>query len=189
MNHYDDFQPTSCTVGLLKLPDAQLHPAINFWWFFCSGYWHSLAGLQMQTLSIRLPCLRILWNLSTCFPNLKIILQSGPSVFKFNLKRTVIFCKKNFSHLQPPQAGRAGTTSQFLNSILQIRLQKHLLDFAQTRYSAQNCAGYTFPLIPNKQIFLDKNLFYKNRRWFIQYCIKLELSLPVLKVKSETNRF
>ena len=98
------------------------------------------------------------------FQNLKIILQSGPSVFKFNLKRTVIFCKKNFSHLQPPQAGRAGTTSQFLNSILQIRLQKHLLDFAQTRYSAQNCAGYTFPLIPNKQIFLDKNLFYENRR-------------------------
>ena len=24
-----------------------------------------------------------------------------PSVFKFNLKRTVIFCKKNFSSLQP----------------------------------------------------------------------------------------
>ena len=41
---------------------------------------------------------------------------------------------------------------------------KHLLGFAQTRYSAQNCAGYTFPLIPNKQIFLEKNLFYENRR-------------------------
>ena len=61
---------------------------------------------------------------------------------------------------------------------------KHLLGFAQTRCSAQNCAGYTFPLIPNKQIFLDKNLFYENRRWFIQYCIKPELLLPVLKVKS-----
>lgn len=41
---------------------------------------------------------------------------------------------------------------------------KHLLGFAQTRCSAQNCAGYTFPLIPNKQIFLEKNLFYENRR-------------------------
>ena len=173
---------------LIKVAGCSTAPGNNFLLIFCSDYWHSLAGLQMQTLSIRLPCLRILWNLSTCFPNLKIILQSGPSVFKFNLKRTVIFCKKNFSHLQPPQAGRAGTTSQFLNSILQIRLQKHLLDFAQTRYSAQNCAGYTFPLIPNKQIFLDKNLFYENRRWFIQYCIKPELSLPVLKVKSGTNR-
>ena len=61
---------------------------------------------------------------------------------------------------------------------------KHLLSFAQTRYSAQNCAGYTFPLILNKQIFLEKNLFYENRRWFIQYCIKPELLLPVLKVKS-----
>ena len=61
---------------------------------------------------------------------------------------------------------------------------KHLLGFAQTRYSAQNCAGYTFPLIPNKQIFLEKNLFYENLRWFIQYCIKPELLLPVLKAKS-----
>ena len=51
------------------------------------------------------------------FVLLKIILQSRPSVFKFNLKRTVIFCKKKFSHLQPPQAGRAGTTSQVLNLI------------------------------------------------------------------------
>ena len=41
---------------------------------------------------------------------------------------------------------------------------KHLLGFAQTRYSAQNCAGYTFPLIPNTQIFLEENLFYENRR-------------------------
>lgn len=84
--------------------------------------------------------------------------------FQVQLEADGYFSAQKFSHLRPPQAGRAGTTSQFLNSILQIRLQKHLLDFAQTRYSAQNCAGYTFPLIPNKQIFLDKNLFYENRR-------------------------
>ena len=49
MNHYDDFQPTSCAVGLLKLPDAQLHPAIIFLLIFCSAYWHSLAGLRFGT--------------------------------------------------------------------------------------------------------------------------------------------
>ena len=74
------------------------------------------------------------------FQNLKIILQSRPSAFKFNLKLAVIFLLRKFSSLQSQQAGRVGTNSRFLNLILQIRLQKHLLGFAQTRYSAQNCA-------------------------------------------------
>jgi len=98
------------------------------------------------------------------FPNLKNILRLRLSVFKFNLKWTVIFLLRKFSCLHPQQAGQAGTNSQFLNQILQIRIQKRLLGFSQTRHSAQNCAGYTFPLIPNKQIFLEKNLFYENRR-------------------------
>ena len=39
-------------------------------------------------------------------------------------------------------AGRASWYhSRFLNLILQIRLQKRLLGFAQTRYSAQECAS------------------------------------------------
>ena len=29
----------------------------------------------------------------------------------------LFFCKKNFSHLQPPQAGRVGTNSQFFESV------------------------------------------------------------------------
>ena len=37
--------------------------------------------------------------------------------------------------------------------------------------------------------FLRKNLFYENSRWFIQYCIKPELSLSVLNVKSGRNAF
>ena len=45
---------------------------------------------------IRLHCLRVLWSLSTYPPILKIILQARPSVFKFNLKRTVIFCSGGF---------------------------------------------------------------------------------------------
>ena len=99
----------------------------------------------------------------------------------------LFFCTKIFEF-----ATAASRASRYHLAIFEFDFtnpaSKHLLDFAQTRYSAQNCAGYTFPLIPNKQIFLEKNLFYKNRRWFIQYYIKPELSLPVLKVKSGTNR-
>ena len=63
-------------------------------------------------------CLRVLWNLSTCFPNLKIILQSRPSVFKFNLKRAVIFfLLRRFLRLHPQQTGRVGTNSQFFESV------------------------------------------------------------------------
>lgn len=69
--------------------------------------------LQMQTLYIRLPCLRMLWNLSTCFPNLKIILQSGPSVFKFNLKRAVIFLHKNFRICNRSKQGELVPTHKF----------------------------------------------------------------------------
>lgn len=143
---------------------------------------------QKKQMYIRLHCLRVLWSLSRCFPNLKITLQSSPSVFKFNLKRAVIFLHKNFRICNRRKQGNPVPPRNFWIRFFQIQIQKHLLDFAQTRYSAQNCAGYTFPLIPNKQIFLEKNLFYENRRWFIQYCIKPELSLPVLKVKSGTNR-
>ena len=84
--------------------------------------------------------------------------------FQVQLEADGYFSTQKFSSLQPQQTGRVGTNSRFLNLILQIRLQKPLMSFAQTRYSAQNCAGYTFPLIPNKQIFLEKNLFYENRR-------------------------
>ena len=95
------FQLTSCAVGLLKLPDAQLHPAIKFWWFFCSGYWHSLAGLLA------------LWSLSTRPPILKIILQSGPSVFRLKLKRTVIFLLGIIPSWIPLQTERAVRFSLF----------------------------------------------------------------------------
>ena len=48
------------------------------------------------------------------------------------------FLLRKFSSLQPQQAGRVGTNSQFIESdFLQIRLQKHLLGFTQTRYVAK----------------------------------------------------
>ena len=52
------------------------------------------------------------------FQNLKIILQSRPSVFKFNLKRAVIFfLLRRFLRLHPQQTGRVGTNSQFFESV------------------------------------------------------------------------
>ncbi len=43
--------------------------------------------------------------------------------FQVQLEADGYFSAQKFSSLQPQQAGRAGTISQFLNSILQIQLQ------------------------------------------------------------------
>ena len=61
--------------------------------------------------------------------------------FQVQLEAGGYFSAQKFSHLQPLQAGRAGTTSQFMNPNFFIQIQKHLLGFAQTRYSVQECAG------------------------------------------------
>ena len=84
--------------------------------------------------------------------------------FSVQLEADGYFSAQKFSSLQPQQTGRVGTASKFLNQIFQIRLQKRLFGFAKTRYSAQNCADRVFSLMPNEQIFLEKNLFYENRR-------------------------
>ena len=96
----------------------------------------------------------------------------------------LFFCSENFVFASAASRASRYHLASFEPDFFTNPASKHLLGFAQTRYSAQNCAGYTFPLIPNKQIFLEKNLFYENLRWFIQYCIKPELLLPVLKAKS-----
>ena len=61
--------------------------------------------------------------------------------FQVQLEAGGYFSAQKFSSLQPQQAGRAGANSQVLNQIFQIRLQKHLLGFAQTRYSAPEYAS------------------------------------------------
>ena len=67
--------------------------------------------------------------------------------FQVQLEAGGYFSAQKFSSLQPQQAGQAGTNSQFLNQILQIRIQKRLLGFSQTRHSAQNCADRaSYPL-------------------------------------------
>ena len=68
---------------------------------------------QNKQMYIRLHCLRVLWSLSTCFPNLKIILQIRPSVFKFNLKRAVIFLHKNFRICNRSKQGELVPTHKF----------------------------------------------------------------------------
>ena len=55
------------------------------------GFPNKYFATQNKQMYIRLHCLRVLWSLSRCFPNLKIILRSGPSIFKFHLMRAVIF--------------------------------------------------------------------------------------------------
>ena len=55
--------------------------------------------------------------------------------FQVQLEADGYFSVQKFLRLQSQQVGRVGTNSRFLNPILQIRLQKHLLGFAQTRYS------------------------------------------------------
>ena len=55
--------------------------------------------------------------------------------FQVQLEADGYFLLRRFLRLHPQQAGRVGTNSQVLNPIFQI--QKHLLDFPQTRYSAQ----------------------------------------------------
>ena len=60
--------------------------------------------------------------------------------FQVQLEADGYFFFRKFLSLQPQQAGRVGTNSQFLNLILQIRLQKYLFGLTQTRYPAQNCA-------------------------------------------------
>ena len=56
--------------------------------------------------------------------------------FQVQLEAGGYFSAQKFSNLQPQQAGRVGANSQVLNQIFQIRLQKRLLGFAKTRYSA-----------------------------------------------------
>ena len=58
--------------------------------------------------------------------------------FQVSLDAGGYFLLRKFSSLQSQQAGRVGTNSQFIESdFLQIRLQKHLLCFTQTRYVAK----------------------------------------------------
>ena len=102
---------------------------------------------QNEQLYRQLPCLRTLWrgsileifvwgNCCSDTQNFKIKFIIHAVSFKENLEADGYFSTQKFSSLQPQQAGRVGANSQVLNQVFQIRLQKRLLGFAKTRYSA-----------------------------------------------------
>ena len=149
------------------------------------GFPNKYFATQNKQMYIRLHCLRMLWNLSTCIPKFKNHFAIRTVRFQVQLEADGYFLQEKFFAFATATSRASWyQLAIFWICFLQIRLQKHLLGFAQTQYSAQNCAGYASSLTLNKQIFLEKKLFQKNRHWFIQYCIKPKLLLPVLKVKS-----
>ena len=98
--------------------------------------------------------LRMLWSLSTCFPNLKIILQIRPSVFKFNLKRTVIFLHKNFRVCNRSKQGELVPTHDFW-------IWFYKSDFKNT------CWASPKPDIQHKIV----PTAYLNRRWISKFLV------------------
>ena len=63
--------------------------------------------------------------------------------FQVQLEADDYFFLGSFRICNRSKQGDLVPTRKFLNLILQIRLQKHLLGFAQTQYSAQECASST----------------------------------------------
>ena len=105
--------------------------------------------------------------------------------------RLFFFLLRKFSSLQSQQAGRVGTNSQFLNQIFQIRLQKYLLGFSQTRYSAQNCAECaSYPLKalwPTRGLVPSSSLFF--RQSFPCFFLQATESNVFSKLFVDTARF
>lgn len=75
--------------------------------------------------------------------------------FQVSLDAGGYFLLKKFSSLQSQQAG--------------IQHKNTLVPYLNGRWISK---------------FFEKNSFQKNQRWFIQYYIKPELLLPILKAKS-----
>ena len=61
---------------------------------------------------------------------------------------------------------------------------KTIVGLRQNPIFSKNIALTVYPRWCRIKKFSWKKLFRKNRRWFIQYCTKPELLLPVLKAKS-----
>ena len=103
----------------------------------------------------------------------------------------LFFLLRKFSSLQSQQAGRVGTNSQFLNQIFQIRLQKYLLGFSQTRHSAQNCAECaSYPpkaLWPTRGLVPSSSLFF--RQSFPCFFLQAAESNVLSKLFVDTARF
>ena len=100
----------------------------------------------------------------------------------------LFFCSGSFRVCKRSKQGELVPTHDFWIWFYKSDFKNDCWASPKPDVQQKNCADHVSSLMPDEQIFLEKNLFYENRRWFIQYCIKPELSLPVLKVKSGTNR-
>ena len=80
------------------------------------GFPNKYFATQNKQMYIRLHCLRMLWNLSTCIPKFKNHFAIRTVRFQVQLEADGYFSAQKFSSLQPQQAGRVGTNSQFFES-------------------------------------------------------------------------
>ena len=131
---------------------------------------------QNKQMYIRLHCLRVLWSLSRCFPNLKIILQSSPSVFKFNLKRTVIFLHKNFRVCNRSKQGEPVPPCNFW-----IRFYKS--DFKSTCWTSPK------PGIPHKIALATRFRWYRISKFsWIKIC-SMKIGVDSFNIASNRNYY
>ena len=109
--------------------------------------------------------------------------------FQVQLEADGYFSAQKFSSLQSQQAGRAGTISQFLDSILQIQLQNtcwtspkpdipHKIALA-TRFRWYRISKFSWRKICSMKIGVDSFNIAQNRNYHFRFWRqKAEVSLP-----------
>ena len=109
--------------------------------------------------------------------------------FQVQLEADGYFLLRKFSSLQPQQAGRVGTTSQFSNPILQIQLQNtcwaspkpdipHKIALA-TRFRWYRISKFSWRKICSMKICVDSFNIASNRNYYFRFWRqKAEVSLP-----------
>ena len=117
---------------------------------------------QNRRLYRQTHCLLPLWSLSECFQNLKIVLQDRPSVFEFNLKRTVIFLRKNFRVCKPQQAVWVVPTHNFWIRFFKFRFKNTCWASPKPNVQHKNCAGCASSRMLNNRISKHKNCSSKS---------------------------
>ena len=175
---------------LILFDDIAAQPTSNGYnsrdWVFPTSILQRKWCLYRQT-----HCLLQLWSLSMRSPDLKIILQLRPSVFKFNLKRTVIFLYKNFRICNRRKQGEPVPPRKFWTWFFTNPASKHLLGFSQTRHSAQNCAECaSYPpkaLWPTRGLVPSSSLFF--RQSFPCFFLQAAESNVFSKLFVDTARF
>ena len=183
-----DKVPLSCIATLL-FSDAIAQPASAR----CSSrVWvlpNKRFATQNKQMYIRLHCLRALWSLSTRLPNLKIILQSEPSVFKFNLKRAVIFLHKNFRVCNRSKQGELVPPRNFWIRFFKSNFKnacwaspkpdiQHKIALA-TRFRWYRISKFSWRKIRSMKIGVDSFNIASNRNYYFRFWRqKAEVSLP-----------